>query len=342
MDSLAASPPPPPPPSTTSLDAAVNNFIKGFKAQTIPFRQHAFESHVLAKTMYSVTSHPPESCDWINVILAQIVARYRSDPAISAALVDWIHHSLNASIDQLSPQFMGPISITDFSLGDDYLKFKTARMKYAEQSSNNLRAEIAFEFNNQITLGIDTQIIINWPKPAIASLPISLVFSVVKFTGTLAVEFVTHPDHDVQHDPETFFAVSILDDENFSLDFDVRSLLGHRTKVKDLPKLTAMITAQLRSNFVEAILWPSFKKIPIPVRFPEYPNRSNNSNSNSNSNNGGGGGSGEVNNSSAAATVANGSSGGGSGIAATSTKAVSIDADGGDTVATSFPVESTI
>ncbi|KAJ1567155.1 hypothetical protein HK405_006955, partial [Cladochytrium tenue] len=76
----------------------------------------------------------------------------------------------------------------------------------------------------------------------------------------LAVEFVAHPDS-----TETYAAVSILED--FSLGFEVRSLLGHRTKVKDLPKITSLITSKLRSVLVDEIVWPSFKK----VRLPDFP-----------------------------------------------------------------------
>ncbi|KAJ3215072.1 ERMES complex subunit mmm1 [Dinochytrium kinnereticum] len=166
--------------------------------------------------------------------------------------------SLEAAINLANKEFIkGPIAITDFSLGDEYPILKSARMRFAEHSSN-LRAELSFAFDDQITIGIDTQVLINWPKPLIASLPVSLVLSVIKFSGTLALEFVTHPET-----AETYMAVSILED--FLLEFEVRSLLGHRTKVKDLPKLTSLITSRLRSLFMDEIVWPSFKRIHIPT-----------------------------------------------------------------------------
>ncbi|KAI8620053.1 hypothetical protein BC830DRAFT_1101032 [Chytriomyces sp. MP71] len=223
-------------------------------------RQHALESHVLSKTNYAVHSHPPETLDWLNVLLGQVIARFRSDPTITANIIKFIDAKMNGTPDQMTrPSYLGPIAITEFSLGEEYPQFKSARMQYAEHSSN-LRAEIAFEFNDQITIGIDTTVIINWPKPAIASLPISLVLSLVKFSGTIAIEFVTHPDT-----PDTFLAISVL--EGFQLGIEVRSLLGHRTKVKDLPKLTSLITHKLRSVFVDEIVWPSFKKVFIPMPF---------------------------------------------------------------------------
>ncbi|CAJ0890184.1 4159_t:CDS:2, partial [Entrophospora sp. SA101] len=43
------------------------------------------------------------------------------------------------------------------------------------------RIEIDCNYDDIITLGIDTQILINWPKPKIAVLPNSLALSVIKF-----------------------------------------------------------------------------------------------------------------------------------------------------------------
>ncbi|KAJ3051590.1 ERMES complex subunit mmm1, partial [Quaeritorhiza haematococci] len=74
----------------------------------------------------------------------------------------------------------------------------------------------------------------------------------------IALEFVND-----QHSPHAYIAFSILED--FLLEFEVRSLLGHRTKVKDLPKLTQLITSKLRSVFIEEIVWPSFKRWDTPT-----------------------------------------------------------------------------
>ncbi|KAI9340672.1 hypothetical protein DFJ73DRAFT_844769 [Zopfochytrium polystomum] len=226
------------------------------KVSRPPLRQHAFDSHVLTKLGYEPGSHAFESCDWINVLLGQFIARYRSDPVFTASVVARLDNVMNS---KSRPGFLAPITITDFSLGDEYPKFEAARMQFAELSSN-LRAEVRFQFNDQITIGVDTQVLLNWPKPCIAALPVSLVLSVIKFSGTLALELVAHPDSS-----ETYMAISILED--FSLEFEVRSLLGHRTKVKDLPKLASLITAKLRSVFVDEIVWPSLKKL----RFPDFP-----------------------------------------------------------------------
>ncbi|KAJ1546091.1 ERMES complex subunit mmm1 [Cladochytrium tenue] len=98
-----------------------------------PLRQHALDSHVLLKTGYEPGVHPFESCDWINVVLGQVIARYRSDPLFSAGVVASLDSMING---KSRPGFLAPITITDFSLGEEFPRFEAARMQYAELTSN--------------------------------------------------------------------------------------------------------------------------------------------------------------------------------------------------------------
>ncbi|KAJ3181081.1 ERMES complex subunit mmm1 [Gaertneriomyces sp. JEL0708] len=214
---------------------------------------HAVEANILARTQYDAQIHPVETCDWLNVLIAQAIEKYRSDTGFNNRIIHLLDDVLNG---HTRPGFLGPIHITEFSLGEEFPIIKGTSIRYGEPAAN-LQAHVEFIFDDQITLGIETQVLVNWPKPCIAALPIALTVSVVNFSGTLAFEFVTHPDT-----PETYLAVSVLDD--FILKFDVRSLLGHRTKVKDLPKLTALVTSKLRSVFIDEIVFPSFKKWYLP------------------------------------------------------------------------------
>ena len=52
---------------------------------------------------------------------------------------------------------------------------------------------------------------------------------------------------------------SILNDAQ--IEFSVKSLVGHRTKVKDLPKLTKLITEKLKSWLLKEVIWPKRKEI---------------------------------------------------------------------------------
>ncbi|CAJ0823657.1 13262_t:CDS:2 [Entrophospora sp. SA101] len=93
-----------------------------------------------------------ESSDWLNVLLAQIICQYRDDAKTDNSLIRYVDGILNGGE---KPSFLGSIKVTRLDLGEDFPVFR-----------------------------IDTQILINWPKPKIAVLPISLVLSVIKFEAT--------------------------------------------------------------------------------------------------------------------------------------------------------------
>lgn len=59
------------------------------------------------------------------------------------------------------------------------------------------------------------------------------------------------------------YALSIYIQEDFILDFSVGSLLGHSTKVKDLPKLTDLITHGIKMAVVNELVYPKGLKLPL-------------------------------------------------------------------------------
>jgi maintenance of morphology protein 1 len=132
-----------------------------------------------------------------------------------------------------------------------------------------MQIKIDFKYDDQITLAIETMALVNWPRPVMASLPISLSFSLVKFSGTIVIQFESKTDSQSSSSEVTdsFFAVLVMPD--FILDFSVGSLLGHRTKVKDLPKLTLLISTTLRNIFIREFVAPSKKLFKLPKLYEQ-------------------------------------------------------------------------
>ena len=114
-----------------------------------------------------------------------------------------------------------------------------------------------FSLQDQLILGFDTSILINWPKTSIASLPVSLILSIVAFSGTLRVQ--------LDNDNSPYLLVSVMD--NCILDIEVNSLLGHHSKVKDLSKLTSMIVSKLKNVFIERCVWPKYEVLNLSSSF---------------------------------------------------------------------------
>ncbi|KAI9033156.1 hypothetical protein DFJ74DRAFT_152928 [Hyaloraphidium curvatum] len=213
---------------------------------------------ILNKIYADVENHVEESCDWLNVLIAQGIEKYRRNAHFLDSIVGWVDKGLNGVT---RPSWLGPILITELSLGEDFPVIKSARIRPSHNSAN-VRAELSLELRDHITVGIDTHLIVNWPRPGFATLPVSLALSVVRFSGTLAVELV---NNGFDAGEGSFLSFSVLED--YDTEFDVRSLLGHRTKIKDLPKLTDLLISRFRSMFEEKLVEPSCFKWGVPEFF---------------------------------------------------------------------------
>ncbi|RKP07234.1 hypothetical protein THASP1DRAFT_17360, partial [Thamnocephalis sphaerospora] len=211
---------------------------------------------ILDKIGYNLQHYQPESCEWLNVLLAQTLAYFRAEAMQDDRLVHLVDRVLNLGI---RPSFVGDIHVTEVSLGQEYPIFHDACIRPAETHDGIVScAEIGFEFHDQITLGFDTRLVLNWPRAMLAALPVSLALSVVKFSGTLSVELIPGE--------RPTLAVSVAPD--FTLGFAVKSLIGHRTKVKDLPKVTELIAMKLRASFAQACVAPNRREFSLPDFWP--------------------------------------------------------------------------
>ncbi|KAI9216334.1 hypothetical protein BC828DRAFT_393765, partial [Blastocladiella britannica] len=130
-----------------------------------------------------------------------------------------------------------------------------------------------------LELGIDTQLVLNWPRKEMAALPVHLVVEVTQFRGTVAIEFHPSPSSDDDHThhrspsptaPPPAKVAPIPSALTFSLvpgytlDVRVSSLLGSRTKLRDVPKIADLITIAIQSRVAAALAEPSFVAVPLP------------------------------------------------------------------------------
>ncbi|KAI9506078.1 hypothetical protein BX070DRAFT_186915, partial [Coemansia spiralis] len=205
---------------------------------------------ILSRTGYDLASHTSESCDWLTVFLAQIIAKFRKDAEKHDRLVRVISEALNG---ELRPSVIDNIRITQFSLGSDFLRIAGARM-VPSAGSLGMRAELDLELHDEITLGFNTRVLVNWPRQLVAALPVSMVVSLVKFVGTAAIEFDCSS-------LEPSVSISILPD--YVLEFDVQTLIGSKAKVQNLPMLTSVISRKLEAAFAKELVMPNEKRVKI-------------------------------------------------------------------------------
>ncbi|KIR71501.1 mitochondrial outer membrane protein [Cryptococcus deuterogattii CA1014] len=142
-------------------------------------------SVLLSKTSYDMSIHPPESSDWVNVLLAQILQGYRNDllseggeEGARQRIEGW----LNPKGERLS--WLDPIDVTSLSLGTSYPLLSNARIRPAD-GQGRLRAEIDVDYLDSLSMTLSTAVLINFPKPRFAVLPVTLGVELVSVGGTL-------------------------------------------------------------------------------------------------------------------------------------------------------------
>jgi maintenance of morphology protein 1 len=237
---------------------------------------------ILDKTYYKVDSHQPESLDWFNVLVAQTIAQFRSDAQHDDAILTSLTKALNGTS---RPDFLDEIRVTELSLGEDFPIFSNCRIipvdedglsfghgkafdaNMATREGARVQARMDVDLSDMITLAVETKLLLNYPKNLSAVLPVALAVSVVRFSGTLSISFI--PSNPSQDTP-TKMIFTFLDD--YRLDFSIRSLLGSRSRLQDVPKIAQLVESRLHRWFDERCVEPRFQEIALPSLWPRKRN----------------------------------------------------------------------
>ncbi|MCJ1484426.1 ERMES complex subunit mmm1 [Schaereria dolodes] len=254
---------------------------------------HLTTAAILSKTYYNVDAHQPESLDWFNVLIAQTIAQFRIDAHHDDAILTSLTAVLNG---HHKPDFLDGIAVTEISLGEDFPIFSNCRVHPVADDDGSRRAEaqgpghgqgrlqarMDVDLSDFITLGVETKIVLNYPKPFTAILPIALSVSVVRFSGTLSISFLPstssssstpNPNSSPPSNPDipsnplpTALAFSFLPDYRLSL--STRSLLGSRSRLQDVPKIAQLVESRLHAWFDERCVEPRMQQVALPSLWP--------------------------------------------------------------------------
>lgn len=240
---------------------------------------------ILEKTYYNVHGHQPESLDWFNVLIAQTIAQLRADAQEDEAVLGSLNQVLNGPG---KPSFVDEIKVTEISLGDEFPIFSNCRVipvdengvplkELTGQRGERLQARMDVDLSDVVTLGIETKLVLNYPKPFVMVLPVALAVSVVRFSGTLSLSFSPssqesnegHPLNPTGHSPTTL-TFTFLDD--YRLDLSVHSLIGSRARLQDVPKIAQLVEGRIHQWFDERCVEPRFQQIVLPSLWPRKRN----------------------------------------------------------------------
>ncbi len=141
---------------------------------------------ILEKTYYNVSTHAPESLDWFNVLIAQIISQFRDEANTNGKL----EKTLNEIITGLTlPDFIDTINVTEVDIGDDFPIFSNCRIKHTADNSG-LEAKIDVDLSDTLTFGVESKLLLNYPKLLMAALPVSLSVSIVRFSACLTITLI--------------------------------------------------------------------------------------------------------------------------------------------------------
>lgn len=286
-------------------------------------------STILEKTYYDVDNHSPESLDWFNVLIAQTISQLRTE----ALLSDNIYHSLNEFLTNLDlPDYLDKVKLTEIDIGDDFPIFSNCRIKHSKDGSGRLEAKIDVDLSDTLTLGIETRLLLNHPRPLTAVLPVQLSVSIVRFSGCLTVALINTNDQEFmdlqnvkpsrkttsepnlpsqteykgsnngvrndtdgpinpdmksfkskKHQEDAGTALMFSFSPDYRLEFTVKSLIGARAKLQNVPKISSLIESKLRSWFIERCIEPRFQVVKVPSLWPRRQNTREPVHSNANS-----------------------------------------------------------
>lgn len=253
-------------------------------------------ARLISNAFLNETYRQPESLDWFNVLLAQIINQYRSDARVNGRLVNWLNSVLN---DVKKPDVLDDIKITEINIGEDFPIFSNCRIHRrgpgpnaangmnstdiehlsnvlpGEKQDDEFVAEMDVDLSDTITLGIETRLMLGQPRWFNTVMLVSLTVSIIRFSARMSVRIAkvidkdekvgTKDEHsDDQRDKkDTKIVLCLSFKPDFTLEFAVRSLLGARSRLQDMPRIGHIIEGILRKWFVDHFVEPCCREIVI-------------------------------------------------------------------------------
>ena len=179
-----------------------------------------------------------ESCLWANSLAERLFLEPLRETLLDGDTLGYISALLNAHVEKT--EILGPVEIHKFELNES-----SPLVRWVEAVEDGVW-EVRVEWSEPATLELDTSVVLNWPpRQQIATLPCTFSFSVRVLEATLRME--VSAGHAI--------CLSVLP-EDFLLDLEIHSLVGHRSKLKDVPKLTAILYGRIKNAIRERVLYP--------------------------------------------------------------------------------------
>ncbi|GAA5905217.1 hypothetical protein JCM5296_000970 [Sporobolomyces johnsonii] len=239
---------------------------------------------LLSTLSYDLSTHGPESLDWLNVLLAQLINSYRSlasqhgaggarglmEEVLNRKVRGGAAAAEDGEADEAGGKMgmvgLDEIEVTEVDLGEAFPSLSDARVRPSGMGGEGVRVELDVDYTDRVSLALSTRVVMNFPRPRFAVLPISLSLTLLRFSGTLTVELPPPPPpsspsspHDHAH-PTLHLSLH----PDFTLDLATSSLLGSRAKLQDVPKVEQLLVARIRAAIQDRVVWPGRVEVALP------------------------------------------------------------------------------
>jgi len=182
--------------------------------------------------------------------------------------------------------------VTELCLGEDFPRFRACRVELVDDDDDaqgggggegRLQARMDVELGDDgVGLGVETKVVLNYPRLRAAVLPVALAVAVVRFRGTLAVSFLPLPppppppsstpasaeDGAVDEGVLAPTTLSFAFLPDYELELSTRSLVGSRSRLQDVPKIAQIVESRLRAWFEERCMLPRVQVVVLPSLWP--------------------------------------------------------------------------
>ena len=131
---------------------------RGNMSQSTPFPPNSLYD-VLYRSSYDIAMHPPESLDWLAVMVAQAIAGYRMSIVAAAGAVQGhasaplpslqspekaaakqlLERAMNSAVSGYTFNLLDHITVTDIDFGSRFPRFANARVQPDETNSCGVR-----------------------------------------------------------------------------------------------------------------------------------------------------------------------------------------------------------
>lgn len=198
-----------------------------------------------------------ESARWLTFMLSKIIfdpfrTQMRHDSSqFIMALQDKLKKFQSTKASTIkSLKNIETIQIKSIGIGNYYPNIDSYQLCY-DAETECCAFKMKCSWQDCLSLEIESALCII----GLISLPFSISVKMrsLKFTAQLRAS----------NDSENF-EISCLPDDYFLIDLEVSSLLGHRTKLKDLPKIKNAVVEAIKKILCDTLISPKYIQVPFP------------------------------------------------------------------------------